>query len=74
MTCTLGEVKNRADTGELKMSYQGQERRRETAPDGVTAQFSGDAGAETVPAWEEIDTGRYMPRRTRGSFKGRALG
>jgi len=26
------------------------------------------------PAWEEVDTGRYMPRRTRGSFPGRELG
>lgn len=25
-------------------------------------------------AWEEIDTGRYMPRRIRGSYRGRALG
>lgn len=25
-------------------------------------------------AWEEIAPGRYMPRRIRGSFRGRALG
>jgi hypothetical protein len=25
-------------------------------------------------AWEEIDVGRFMPRRTRGSYRGRALG
>jgi hypothetical protein len=25
-------------------------------------------------AWEEIETGRFMPRRIRGSFRGRALG
>ena len=25
-------------------------------------------------AWEEIEHGRYMPRRIRGSFRGRALG
>jgi hypothetical protein len=24
--------------------------------------------------WEEIDPGRFMPRRIRGSFRGRALG
>lgn len=24
--------------------------------------------------WELIDTGRYMPRRIRGSFRGRELG
>jgi hypothetical protein len=27
-----------------------------------------------VRAWEQIEAGRYMPRRTRGSCKGRALG
>jgi len=26
------------------------------------------------PAWEEIENGRYMPRRIRGSFPGRELG
>jgi hypothetical protein len=32
------------------------------------------ASAEEVPAWEEIATGRFMPRRIRGSFRGRVLG
>lgn len=27
-----------------------------------------------VPAWEEVEAGRYMPRRVRGSCQGRALG
>lgn len=27
-----------------------------------------------VSAWEMIAAGRYMPRRTRGSFPGRELG
>ena len=27
-----------------------------------------------APAWEEIETGRFMPRRIRGSDRGRALG
>ena len=27
-----------------------------------------------VHAWEEIESGRYMPRRIRGSCKGRSLG
>ena len=31
-------------------------------------------GDERVPAWEEIEAGRYMPRRIRGSFRGRELG
>ena len=25
-------------------------------------------------AWEELEAGRYMPRRIRGSYRGRALG
>jgi len=25
-------------------------------------------------AWEQVEAGRYMPRRIRGSCKGRALG
>ena len=43
-------------------------------PDGTVAQFLGDAQVNEVRAWEEIDTGRYMPRRIKGSCKGRALG
>jgi len=27
-----------------------------------------------VPAWEQIEAGRYMPRRIRGSYRGRELG
>jgi hypothetical protein len=27
-----------------------------------------------VPAWEEIENGRYRPRRIRGSYHGRELG
>ena len=37
-------------------------------------QFTSDAGADEAVAWEEVDTGRYMPRRIKGSCKGRALG
>ncbi len=29
---------------------------------------------EHVAAWEEVEEGRFMPRRVRGSFQGRALG
>ena len=36
------------------------------------------AAAQPVEAvevpWEEIEPGRFMPRRVRGSFRGRALG
>lgn len=28
----------------------------------------------TESPWEEIEAGRFMPRRIRGSFRGRALG
>lgn len=31
-------------------------------------------GTEQVAAWTEIEEGRFMPRRVRGSCHGRALG
>ena len=40
---------------------------QELAPDS----FAQDAD---IPAWEEIEVGRFMPRRIRGSFRGRTLG
>jgi hypothetical protein len=33
-----------------------------------------EAGVERPPAWELIETGRYRPRRIRGSLLGRELG
>jgi hypothetical protein len=36
--------------------------------------FTQDVAAEQCAAWEEIEAGRFMPRRTRGSYRGRALG
>jgi len=49
------------------------------AHEAAAAHFSADlqqAETEAPKAWELIDakTGRYMPRRIRGSFRGRALG
>jgi hypothetical protein len=42
---------------------------------GAAVPASGEqVGAEEVQAWELIDTGRYMPRRIRGSCHGRELG
>jgi hypothetical protein len=35
--------------------------------------FAADVDPESL-AWEEIEAGRFMPRRIRGSFRGRALG
>ena len=39
----------------------------------AAAQFA-EADAEDPRAWEEVAAGRYMPRRIKGSCKGRALG
>ncbi|MEM7315745.1 MAG: hypothetical protein AAF497_21615 [Planctomycetota bacterium] len=37
--------------------------------------FSLEMGADKPhAAWEEVDAGRFMPRRVRGSCQGRALG
>lgn len=36
--------------------------------------FPGETETADAPAWEEIDTGRFMPRRIRGSFRGGELG
>ncbi len=33
-----------------------------------------EAAAHNAPAWEMVGAGRYMPRRIRGSFRGRELG
>ena len=40
----------------------------------TAAQFTDEPAAPEVRAWEQVDTGRYMPRRIKGSCKGRALG
>jgi hypothetical protein len=36
--------------------------------------FSTDADSAELSPWIEIDAGRFMPRRVRGSYLGRALG
>jgi hypothetical protein len=36
--------------------------------------FSAEVPEGEVAAWTEIEAGRFMPRRVRGSFQGRALG
>jgi hypothetical protein len=40
----------------------------------VAAQFETEAEPVEVRAWEQVEAGRYMPRRIKGSYKGRALG
>ena len=32
------------------------------------------AGDEPIAAWEQIEAGRFMPRRIRGSYRGGKLG
>jgi hypothetical protein len=39
-----------------------------------TAQVADEAFDAEVSPWEEIEPGRYQPRRIRGSLPGRALG
>jgi hypothetical protein len=36
--------------------------------------FVDEGQPEEVRAWEQIEAGRYMPRRIRGSYRGRSLG
>jgi hypothetical protein len=38
------------------------------------AQEKASQADENVRPWEEIEPGRYMPRRIRGSFRGGKLG
>jgi hypothetical protein len=40
----------------------------------AAAHFAAETDSDTGPAWEEVAAGRYMPRRIKGSCKGRALG
>jgi hypothetical protein len=53
------------------MSNQ-QNSQKPVLPDGP--HFSADIPEGEVAAWTEIEAGRFMPRRVRGSFQGRALG
>lgn len=48
-----------------------------TSPDFVSDEsphFSAELPPQKFAAWEEVDKGRFMPRRVRGSNQGRALG
>ena len=56
------------------MKSEGQREGAGEADQATAAQFSGDAGPDEAPAWEQVAAGRYMPRRIKGSCKGRALG
>jgi hypothetical protein len=47
--------------------------KQSTDPIEPTPHFAIEAEPE-AGAWEEIEPGRFMPRRVRGSYRGRALG
>jgi hypothetical protein len=52
-----------------------EEHDRVSEADSATAGLlAGQPGQGEVTAWEEVSSGRYMPRRIKGSCKGRALG
>jgi hypothetical protein len=62
-----GEIRHYRASGEklmneLELPADAQERAADLPPD------------EPVRAWEEIEPGRFMPRRVRGSFQGGKLG
>jgi hypothetical protein len=40
----------------------------------VTPPAPGEGADGSVQPWEQIENGRYMPRRIRGSCRGRELG
>ena len=44
------------------------------SPAQAVTRLSREPLAPAVASWEMIEPGRYMPRRTRGSFPGRELG
>ena len=44
------------------------------APVREAPHFVDEPATGEVRAWEQLETGRYMPRRIKGSCKGRALG
>jgi len=56
------------------MGPEGTQDRAATAEQAAAAQFAGEALPGEAQAWEQLDTGRFMPRRIKGSCKGRALG
>jgi hypothetical protein len=50
---------------------------QESSSEGVSPeklQFSTEGDTPGAAAWTEIDEGRFLPRRVRGSCQGRALG
>jgi hypothetical protein len=56
------------------MSARQSHRTPAQADEAQVAQSSAEGAAEQPVAWEQVEHGRYMPRRVRGSFRGRELG
>ncbi len=50
------------------------EKKKIAEPSPTEAHFSTAGDSPELPAWTEVDAGRFMPRRVRGSCQGRALG
>jgi hypothetical protein len=46
----------------------------ERSPSPESVHFSVEGDEAGLAAWSEIEKGRFMPRRVRGSCHGRALG
>jgi len=58
----------------MPSQFENKSPEKQNTVDPTALQFSIDDDAAGLPAWTEIDEGRYMPRRVRGSYHGRALG
>ncbi len=48
--------------------------RADTAAEELVARLVPEDHQDNAPAWEMVESGRYMPRRIRGSYRGRELG
>jgi hypothetical protein len=56
---------------EIKMRHESED---EQLNDPTDHHFTIHGEMTNPAAWTEIEPGRFMPRRVRGSFQGRALG
>ncbi len=43
-------------------------------PDDQQSRAATEVPTDEVSAWEQLEPGRYMPRRIRGSYRGGKLG
>jgi hypothetical protein len=64
-------LENRPGNGENQMNRIN----HDTAPQQREASLLAKAAPDSAtPPWQEIEAGRFMPRRIRGSCQGRELG